>query len=546
MTPDTTVELYATPLDISNRYVIYADSREAAYAICQTWAKTVFTGCYWEREDFVFRCNGNINDLEQYNYCVFINHGRYNFAFITGYQYINDAMTQVSLQIDPWFNYAGEYDFDGTVCPIKRGHPSDGDASVMEMLTPEPVEIDHWQNGNGIVYSMNGFPTHFYLVSSVNADSFLDSTETVFEAIAKVFIGQGQDLGATFAGLNSNICDCETVVQLPTARLSDNLMRVIKSFIAAGQGNLLVDIYCIPPRFDSLNGQGESYNLAQLPVYRSGEGVIGTDFLRNPSRCPMKKIWYSDQFSHIHVEFFGQTRDYQLSEFSRAKILDGNFNFEICATNHQNGCPLIYWKDMINGESSSVIYGPTWQHVSFSTVAAVPGKTGENIVDLIDYVGSLAGAMYGANSIGGIFSGVAQGIKATDTLYKNVVERERGLTSNVGHSRSSDYANIVTNANIQITHVMPEQYSTLPRLLDFFGTYGYSQNGRPDTLSLSARQALYPKWCYIETSDCSLTGAEVPQGALSDVIRQFNQGTFIFWSAADFKDFSNAGTNWSS
>ena len=110
MTPNTTVTLYATDFDISNRYVIAADSIGEALSIVGAYPSRVYTDCYWQRTDeFVFRCKGNINEVEQYNYCVFLNNGRYTFAFVTKCQYVNDAMTWVYLTIDPWLNFAGQY-----------------------------------------------------------------------------------------------------------------------------------------------------------------------------------------------------------------------------------------------------------------------------------------------------------------------------------------------------------------------------------------------------------------------------------------------------
>lgn len=124
MNPSTTVTLYKTPFDASNRYVIAVDSVSEAYSIVQSYSHLEFTDCYWQRDDFSFRANGNIALLRQYNYCTYINKSRdTRFAFITDYEYVNDDMTLVHIKTDPWMTYAGRLVFNPS--PMVRCHPKD-------------------------------------------------------------------------------------------------------------------------------------------------------------------------------------------------------------------------------------------------------------------------------------------------------------------------------------------------------------------------------------------------------------------------------------
>lgn len=539
MTPNTTVELYATPLDISNKFVIYAESRDAAYSICQNWPKQVFTNCYWERENFVFRCNGNINDLEQYNYCVFINDGHYNFAFITGYQYINDAMTQISLQIDPWFNYAGLIDFENSSAPMKRCHPVTADENIYNYNNPEPIDVNMWFNADQEQTSLDtSVPDEFYLVSAVNSNSFQGQATNIFDALGQLMIGNGSALGAAFSALTVTFCDCDTVMQMPTAHVSaSDIAQIIKDFTAAGQQNLLISIYYIPKDFDTLAG-------SSVPVVSA---VTKKNFLLRTLRIPgslksvyrMAKIWRSDQFVKIDANFLGRHKVYHPSEFETAAITDGAYTFQIFASQNYSGCPVFYFTQYLTGAESSAIYGPEWTKVAFSAAGVTPGALGYNLLDISKYLLNMV------SGAGGLASTVVKAVSGGDELYKSISERQKGETDIVG-SNGDNYGNMFMVPDSISVNLMVPSAADLVHIATFFGTYGYNMAHYVQSLSMTRRRNRYPYWVYFETDAATIIAPEVPQNAISDIIRQFNSGTFVFWDAENFKTFNHAMSNWPS
>lgn len=72
-----------------------------------------------------------------------------------------------------------------------------------------------------------------------------------------------------------------------------------------------------------------------------------------------------------------------------------------------------------------------------------------------------------------------------------------------------------------------------------FGTYGYMWSGA----NLPIVFKTLPYWNYYETLDASITGKQVPQKYLNQVIAMFNRGVFVFNDTANYKDFSKAADN---
>ena len=558
MTPNTTVTLYATPFDISNKYVIAADSSGEALAIVSSYPSKVYTDCYWQRDnDFVFRANGNINEVEQYNYCVYLNNGRYNFAFITQCDYVNDAMTLVHLAIDPWLNFAGQYVFHDS--PMVRCHPSSADYSKVNYHT-EPYTVEAWRT----VHEDYGEPhenmsSNVFFMSALNGNQYDNTTLQVWlQGMYELLNGGGAaTLQSFYQGMTARGCDIYGGhAQAPTMYLSRNgLDTYVKRIMQNGRQNDIIGAYFIPPVFvpEGISPDSGSIIMMRPKTYDM------TLSIEPPEAIHWRKIRYSEQFNRLYVNMCGTV---SYLPFNNLKVDISTVTLHLLADPSYNGC--IYASvdpdDMYNADAY-MLHSMPWDKVQVSgyglnTTALV--QSGLNIAPtLFDTLSSVAGAAMSIPTdvaIGGIIGGVggaitagAKGVLGTagelargvaniapELMRQGDIIRSGGYAGNTGVSSMASY-----NMRFPLVTFALERPYDVSNLERLFGTYGYMQDG--DICKIRFKEL--PHWHYYQAANASIEGNKVPQRYLAQVIGMFNSGVFVFNSVADYKDFSKALDN---
>lgn len=562
MTPNTTVTLYATPFDISNKYVIAADSPGEALGIVSSYPSKVYTDCYWQRDnDFVFRANGNINEVEQYNYCVYINNGKYNFAFITECDYVNDAMTLVHLAIDPWLNFAGQYVFHDS--PMVRCHPSSADYAKQNYHV-EPYQVDAWKTTaetfGDATYNdpSTNMSRNVFLMTVLDANQYDDSTLQVWlQGLYEMINGGGaQTLTSFYTGLKATVCQIVGGhVQAPTRYVSETgLQTIVKNIMKNGRQSDIIGAYYIPNPCcpEDLEADG---NLVRM---RPKTDSISLN-IEPMETIHWRKIRYSEQFNRLYVNLCG-TVNYL--PFNNLKVDISTVELRITCDPSYNGCiyASIAPSDMYNADAY-MMHSMPWDKVQVSgyglnTTALV--QSGLNIAPTVfDTITSAAGAAMSIPmdvAIGGLVGGatgaIGAGIKgvagvagelargaaniAPELLRQGDIIRSGGYAGNTGVSSMASY-----NMRFPLVTFAIERPYDISNLERLFGTYGYMQEG--DICKIRFKEL--PHWHYYQAANASIEGNKVPQRYLSQVIGMFNSGVFVFNSVADYKDFSKALDN---
>lgn len=548
MTPNTTVTLYATPFDISNKYVVAANSPGEALAIVSSYPSKVYTDCYWQRDnDFVFRANGNINEVEQYNYCVYLNNGRYNFAFITECDYVNDAMTLVHLATDPWLNYAGDYVFHDS--PMIRCHPPNDTDEYLNNI-PEPVTVGYFEME---VAESRGYIADdidsFCLMTSIKASNVNVNTGVDHYWNGVLALAQQTsvaDLMAWSRTIQGGYTKIGPINQPNTCVADRTVIRnIVAAFMQNGFTSALVGAYHVPV---SLWGTHNGVDMDSLPI-ETLQISITTD---GGYTKHWAKIRTAPQFNMIMVNCAGNVREipaeylfnvlYRKSPIIFMVLVDpsssGNFTARCLSL---NGIAYQYL----------TCSSPSWDRVPLvahevdanifkQSILNQALNIGNAAFDMVDIASDKWGLLQ--SGIGGTLSKMGRtAYNAMGSELQNAINTEIQVkNSNIvlgGLSTSMATYN-QNNPLLNVFKAGPGKEET-ERLNIYFGTYGYSFQNKVLPISFKT----LPHWNYYQTFNASIEGSKVPQRYLMQIIQRFNAGIFVFNSVADYKDFSKALDN---
>lgn len=539
MTPNTTVTLYATPFDISNKYVIAAASEQEALGIVSSYPSRVYTDCYWQRDnDWVFRANGNINEVEQYNYCVFLNNGKYNFAFITEFTYVNDAMTLVHLVIDPWLNYAGDYIFHDS--PMKRCHiPAAWDQERIYNAV-EPYEVAGWYDDHVTFGDAAEYEDTYkvFLVTKVPANSYDNTTVGTFYRAYNDLINNGafQSMTSFWVAIQPGDTDVINIhPQAPTYLGGVNEMELIlRNFLINGRSSDIIGAYYVPEACLSDHTTGPKSALE--PKFEEKELFVGSD------QPYWLKAAYSPQFKRIYICNCGNTHYLPVEEIvltyltSRSATMkfnigcDPSMNGSIYAWPNYSAMPTFRehlvtsmpWdKVQVTGYGVDVYQQSMNQLESGKIMYEAASGFAHSLLslDLIGTVDAVANATFDSMQ---------------NRLEGNRIAKSGSFTSSSGSSSMACY-----NLMSELVTFGVQRPKSSAQIYRMFGTFGYTLNGEVVPITFKD----LPYWKYYMTQEAAIEGRKVPQRYLTQIINRFNAGIFIFNDVASYKDFSNAWDN---
>ena len=101
--PDTDIYLLKSPLTLSNKHQITFQNEEAQFNYFNSLPKIQMDDTSYQRKDGYIRYFDNIENIREYNYCMYRNSNYSNkwfYAFITNMTYENDGLTYVFIKTD--------------------------------------------------------------------------------------------------------------------------------------------------------------------------------------------------------------------------------------------------------------------------------------------------------------------------------------------------------------------------------------------------------------------------------------------------------------
>ena len=192
VTPDSDIILLKSPLKLDNYNQITFTNATAQYNYFHGLTKLEYDDCTYQRKDGVIRyatgSNLRYEDLLQYNYCMYKNTSYKNkwfYAFVTDVTYINDGMSEVKIETDPFQTWQFNIQYQNSF--IEREHVSND--TIGAHTLPEGLE-----HGEYVVNSSGDVETDLDLTYTCIGVSWLPDDTPMYSPY-RVY-------GGVFSGVN--------------------------------------------------------------------------------------------------------------------------------------------------------------------------------------------------------------------------------------------------------------------------------------------------------------------------------------------------------
>lgn len=556
ITPDTTIRLLKSPLELDNNNQITFANATAQYNYFSSLSYLEIDGSMYQRKDSSIYYPGLYDDLVEYNYCMYQNSNYSNkwfYAFITGMEYLNDNTTRVEITTDVFQTW--QFDLVYKASYVEREMINIASDTPGANLVPEGLEGGEFKVGGSAeitnlecyavwAFSNREFIYHPVGGSASTIDLGLNTGALKVNGIygQLFYIAVDFTNGTAYGNVSESLKEgnqSEYVVAhftVPKVACNDNI-----TDIATNSG-----VYCIHGA-STASTQSLVSTPASLDGYTPKNAKLRTYpymyVAFNPAQGSSKVFRYED-FSlgtpsfKIISEVNPNPTVYFIPQNYRGT--SGDSMSDVVSL---NGYPQLSSRiDIYNSwlaENSGIINVQTNQNYANAQLDVIG-----NSVGLFSGLGSMLGT---AASGGGTETAGAMGnmlssaiaLKKTSINYDSYIaqlqaqkERQALLPDNVtlGGSNATLLGYGLFNDNIFTRYTIKYQFAK--RIDDYFSMYGYQTN-ELKVPNINNR----PYWNYVKTAGINLLG-NIPQEDLETIKNIFNNGVTLWHNTDYFLDYT--------
>jgi hypothetical protein len=500
--PSTNIRILKNvPLDTTYKHTLYFASESAQSGYFSGLTKHRLTAQSYQRvQKSVARVSIVAESLFDCNYMMFQNTSfgnKWFYAFITGVEYINNIVSEISFEIDvmqTWF-----FDFQLRQCFIEREHPvTDG---MWENIVPENVELGEY--------------------TCVKRDQFQMNDMSVCALTSKTSSG-GSPTGRTI----NNIYTPLNVIAGVPANDPASLNSLLEEFVGAGQEDSIVTMYQYPSFLgDSATTGAVTRGKKVSPNLTSINGYV-----------PKNKKLFTYPYNFLTMSNnYGQTAEYRWEDWDSVESA-GSFN--ITGVFVSTPCVIAYptsYRGMISDFDSGVTISnfPLCPWVGDTFKAWVAQNKGAIATSVL---GSAVGV--GMTIAGGATANpmlVAGGVASVGGSVANIVGKSIDVQSTppqVHGQVQCDALNAGMN-RCEFTFLSMCVRAPFAKIIDeYFTMYGYATK-RVKKPNINSR----PHWNYVKTVGCVATGS-IPADDMKTICRIHDNGITYWKNGSEVGDYS--------
>lgn len=563
--PDSNIILLDCPLKLDETNQITFASKTAQYNYFSSLTKLQVEDATYQRKDGVIRfpthteANDNLpsfEDLLKYDYCMYQNNAfddKWFYAYITNIKYINDGMSEISIETDVYQTWQFDLVFKDSF--IEREHVADDTVGLHTI--PEGLETGGYIiNSAGEVTNKLGRLCYTIVaVTYVPDNTPMDNNQRIYNGITSGTV-------------------------LLAFRNEEEVAKFIKCYDKMGRGDAISNIYMCPMAATGISPDDDAA-VWRTYTYGTGTDAITTEFAIVPHSTGLQQLesnltitnitslnGYTPKNNKLKVfpySFLSITNntgtqiDFKYEDFvsntptfdvlasvtsgAQSAIIPKNYKlfnsvvgydyfynysitggkFPTCSWNTdpytnwltQNGVNIM--GKVIDAPTSMAIGGSIEAVLGAGRITDINPKTGEQ---------ELSG-----EGVGGIAGGLGKMFNAVQENWRHSLQSPtlQGLTSN-GDFCYSDGKNTFTYYKMSIK----AEYA---RIIDnFFSAYGYKVNrfGMPQ---ISSRT----NWNYIKTNGVNILG-DIPDVDRKKLEAMFNKGCTFWHTTTYFLDYSRTNS----
>ena len=437
------------------------------------------------------------------------------YAFITKVEYINNAVTEITYELDvmqTWmFDYVISWSF------VERQHSySDniGDNLVPETLVPSSYVTESETIWPIVVpnATLPGYHPHCMILATEMPTQGGDSMRSV------------KNVG----GIPCN-CLCQVFDMVTQRTEFETQLNAYQ-----GQENKIIGLYTVPPIFES------------IPLGDNGDSLIKTDYVNYESDniyggtfdgyIPRNNKMYTYPFNKLKLEnSFGQEKEYKFELFSYNS--DGSITFDVNAAVLPKPGMIIYPRRYANNQANiedalsigeypqGAFIGDSfmmWMNQGFIQDLASISTAGLNLAMFSgsgsDYVAEHIGGRTLVTAVGNTIAHGLQAHLAPDQVYGNFEARATYYSHPAGYS-------------FKLKTERPV-YSQAKMIDDFFTRFGYAQNQIMQVETYARKH-----WTYTKTLDCTIVGS-IPADDMQKIRSVFNNGITWWINPEEIGDYT--------
>ena len=532
ITPQSDVYLLKVPLEIDNENQLTFANATAQYNYFQGLPKVGFDDFTYIRKDGVLRVPALIDDLYNYNYVMYRNDAYSNkwfYAYITGMEYMNDNVTDISIATDTFQTWQFDLTYKRTF--VEREHVNDdtiglhtqpeslqlGEMIINSKTTIKPDKTTKTYDNETISYI---YPIFFQVTEFLSA--YLPEAETYSSA---------SEYNAVFSGLRYFAC----------CSISD-AKSLINQYAQAGKPNAIVAIFLAPKEFLAGSRKLGSGTYIYIPANSSTlSTLVDSTTITRPttldSYIPKNNKLFTYPYSYMYVtNNVGGEATFNYEDFANAtpKYFIAGALGQGCSTKLM---PISYKRYTTDAEVFDFgLIGAKYPVCAWASdyytnwMAQNAGNINTNVVSTI---ATRALGFETANLFNNPMGMVGAGVGIASSIASTIAEVERAKIipdQAKGNTNSSDILlGMKTYFTVDCMSVRAENAKIID---DYFTMFGYKVN-EVKVPNITGRR----NWNYVKTIGCYIE-ADIPQDDLQQIKDLFNRGITLWHNPATFADYS--------
>lgn len=533
--PNSEIYLIKSPIELDNDNQLNFANAAAQHAYFAALPKKTLENATFQRKDGTIRWPESMENILNYNYCMYRNKSYGNkwfYAFITDIQYVNDNCSAVTIKTDVWQTW--QFDLTFKKCFVEREHVNDDTFGLHTI--PEGLEYGEYiVNAKGDLGSSFDF-SNCYLIAQVS-----DMCEAMWEIWGNTpMIYGGLPHGTWFIAIygSTNTELYENFTNFVRSYDYENLAESIVSMFVAPKS--LVTVGAIPLSFDTQYG----FDAYQVLNTTSATTMNSYTVSRNATidgYTPKNNKLFCSPYNYLMITNNGGNdvcygwEDFSSSNatFTERGIVSQGCDIKITPSNYKK-------TDLAGGYEWSVSRQkmPTvsWNSNYYLNWVAVNGKYQE-------VQAGLTGFNFAAQVIAGMLGqNAGQMVSAVPSLASNVANQMQQIReaqmvpfSSKGNSNTGDL-NYSVGKSCCTYYKMSIKAEYAAIVDNYFTQFGYKVNTMK-VPNITGRTY----WNYVKTHGCNVVG-DVPQGDIEEIKAMFNRGVTIWHNPTYFLDYSQNNT----
>lgn len=532
ITPQSDVMLVKVPLEIDNNNQLTFANATAQFNYFNSLPKISYDDFTYIRKDGVLRIPAVMDDILSYNYVMYRNDAyssKWFYAYITGMEYVNDSVTDVSIATDTWQTWQFDLSYKRTF--VEREHVNDdtignhtqpeglqlGELVINSKTTLKPDKTTKTVDNQQIDFI---YPIFFQVTEFLSA--YLPEAETYSSA---------SQYNCIFSGLRYFAC----------CSVSD-AKTIINNYAAAGKSDAIVAIFLAPKEF--LNGSRRlgSGTYIYIPADSSTlSELLPSTTITRPSKVdnytPKNNKLFTYPYSYMYVtNNAGGDTTFNYEDFANA-----NPKFSIFGSLGQ-GCTTkllpISYKHYV-ADADVYDYGLTgakypicaWASDYYTNWMA---QNGGNInTSVVSTIATRALGFENANLFNNGLGMAGNAIGIATSIASTIAEVERAKIipdQARGNTNGSDM--LLGRRTYFMCNCMSVRAENAKIIDDYFSMFGYKVNEVKVPNIIGRRN-----WNYVKTVGCYIE-ADIPQEDLQEIKLMFDKGITFWHNPATFCDYS--------